>query len=138
MAKPHSHRRTEDGMIWWVPADPARPPEFKATSFKFPELGTFVDGYIEIVRSPHLPKLECGCGLVMVVNEEGLLMRLPQNSFGSLLYAGPTPICGDIFLAAEGPVVYSENPDDDPEPDLFGLPSSLGTWLALTSKLGRG
>lgn len=122
--KPHVHTRTGEGMIWWVPADPTRAPEFKATSFDLDSLSSFVGGYIEVVRTPHLPTLECGCGMVMVVNEEGLLRALPPNRFGSIFYPGT--IAGDIFLVAEGPV---ENPGDEyGEPDFFGLPPAFNTW----------
>lgn len=136
MAKVHAHVRTEDGMIWWVPSDSQIKPQLKSTDFSLSSLSSFVDGYIEVVRSPHLPELECGCRVVMVVNEEGLLRRLPRNSFATLIYGQPPGIMGDVFLVSEGPVRGS-NPEDDPEPDFFSLPPSLHNWILLTGQLGR-
>lgn len=130
MAKLHTHSRQGDGMIWWVPADPTQKPELKATSFTLDSLSSFVGGYIEIVRGPRLPMLDCGCRTVMVVDEEGLLKDKAVNAFGSLLYTGPTPIVGDIFLVGEGPV------GEDAEPDFFGLPASMHSWVQLVESLG--
>lgn len=137
MAKVHAHVRTDEGMIWWVPSDYQIKPQLKTTDFSLNSLSSFVGGYIEVVRSPHLPVLECGCRVVMVVNEEGLLDELPVNDFASIIY-GPSErgVVGDVFLVAEGPVRNS-NPEDDPEPDFFGLPATLHNWIRLTEQLGR-
>lgn len=70
-------------------------------------VGNDVGGYIEIVRPKHLPR-----PYVMIVNEEGLLLRLPWNMAGSLLYG--EGIAGNIVIMREG---FTE----DGEPDILGL-----------------
>lgn len=52
----------------------------------------------------------------MMVNEEGLLLDLPTNLLGSILYGTPIhgqPICGDIVLVKDG---YHAG-----EPDVVGM-----------------
>lgn len=72
-------------------------------------LQNMVGGFIEIVRPQYLRR-----PYVMVVNEEGLLQDLPVNNTGSLLYAGLTPIVGDVVIMKEGF-------NDEGEPDLLGM-----------------
>lgn len=75
------------------------------------EIGEIVGGYIEIVRPRRLPQPFC-----MVVNEEGMLLNLPVNMAGSLLYGTDThgyPIYGDIAILQEGII--------DGEPDIIGI-----------------
>ncbi|MCU7521946.1 MAG: DUF3846 domain-containing protein [Ignavibacteria bacterium] len=60
-------------------------------------IGEDVDGWIEIVRPRDLPE-----GLVMVVDEEGLIKNKPVNLLGSLFYGHYAPIVGDIVLIREG------------------------------------
>ena len=63
-------------------------------------LGRTVGGYIEIVHPQGLQPPYC-----MIVNEEGLLKKLPLNRAGSLLYGTQfhgSPIVGDIVIMAEG------------------------------------
>jgi len=70
------------------------------TDFKLDELQGFVGGYIEIV--PVLtgaPK-----GSVMVVNEEGKLMKLPINDIGTLMTGFTDVIVGDILVCNEGEI----------------------------------
>lgn len=63
-------------------------------------LGRAVGGYIEIVHPQGLNQPYC-----MIVNDEGLLKKLPLNRAGSLLYGTQfhgSPIVGDIVIMAEG------------------------------------
>ena len=85
-------------------------------------VGGAVGGYIEIVKP-------CGLKhpLVMIVNEEGKLIDLPVNIYGSALYGTSRhgePIVGDIVIMQEGFV--------DGEPDIIGLPD-----VAIDALLGK-
>lgn len=68
-----------------------------------------VGGYIEHVRPRYLQAPFC-----MIINEEGLLRGLPVNNAASLLYAGITPIVGDVLILKDGI-------NEDGEPDIVGL-----------------
>lgn len=57
-------------------------------TFTLEELQAIVGGYIEIVRVP---------GGFLVVNEDGLLRRLPRNGQASRLHPS-SPIVGDAVL----------------------------------------
>jgi hypothetical protein len=83
----------------------------------FPEptrksIGDAVGGYFEVVRPVRLKRPYC-----MIANEEGVLLNLPMNVFGSFLYGTDyhgNPILGDIVLLKEGI-------NSDGEPDILGL-----------------
>ena len=75
-------------------------------------IGDAVGGYFEVVRPVRLKRPYC-----MVVNEEGMILGLPINSFGSFLYGADyhgNVILGDIVFLKEG--IKS-----DGEPDILGL-----------------
>lgn len=79
-------------------ADEVSVQEFTAPLHK--SLGAVVGGYIELVHPQGLNRPYC-----MVVNEEGLIHKLPLNRAGSLLYGiqfHGSPIVGDIVIMAEG------------------------------------
>ncbi len=62
--------------------------------------GKEVGGSIELVRPTGLAK-----PYVMIVNEEGLILRLPLNRVGSILYGTHihgSPIVGNIVIMKEG------------------------------------
>ena len=62
-------------------------------------VGKAVDGYIEIVHPVGLES-----PYVMIVNEEGLLKKLPMNITGSILYGTfvhGSPIVGNIVIMKE-------------------------------------
>ena len=82
------------------------------------KLQKMVGGFIEIVRARNLR-----LPYVMVVNEEGLIHNLPVNNTGSLLYAGITPIVGDVVIMKEG---YN----DEGEPDLLWMEKQEAQNLA--------
>ena len=74
-------------------------------------VGEAVGGYIEIVHPIGLAD-----PLVMIVNEEGLILELPVNQLGSLLYGTHNhghPIVGNIVVMKTG--------FRNGEPDLVGL-----------------
>lgn len=62
--------------------------------FKLEELQPVVEGYIEIVRLRD--------GRLMIVNEEGMLMKLPYNRIASQI-AGQ-PIVGNVLVCDEGQI----------------------------------
>ena len=63
-------------------------------------MGAAVGGMIELVNPIGLLRPYC-----MIVNEEGLILDLPRNRMGSLLYGTHfhgCPIVGDIVIAKTG------------------------------------
>ncbi len=67
---------------------------------RYKSIGEVVGGSIEIVRPHGLTK-----PYVMVVNDEGLLRKLPFNDTGCIMYgtaAHGHPIVGDIVVMKEG------------------------------------
>lgn len=66
-------------------------------TFELDEMSSYVGGYIEVVR----PLDVIGLGLVLVVNEEGLLLDLPYNVSASRL-AGHEIRGNAIFCAERG------------------------------------
>lgn len=74
-------------------------------------IGKAVGGWIEVVHPKGLPDPFC-----MIVNEEGLLLGLPLNLLGSILYESfrhGNPIVGNLVLCKEGFV--------EGERDIIGL-----------------
>lgn len=64
-------------------------PDFKAATFELHELQKLVGGYIEMLPIPG--------GKVMVVNEEGKLKGLPENTEASFITG--QQIVGDVLIA---------------------------------------
>lgn len=90
--------------------DEMRVQEFSEPAHK--SIGEAVGGWIEVVRPVCLERPYC-----MIVNEEGVLLNLPMNMFGSFLYGTNyhgNPILGDIVLLKEGI-------NSDGELDILGL-----------------
>lgn len=89
--------------------------EMRVQEFSEPaceSIGEAVGGWIEVVRPVRLRRPYC-----MIVNEEGRLLNLPTNAFGSFLYGTDkhgSPIVGDIVLLKDGI-------NSDGELDLLGL-----------------
>ena len=84
--------------------------EFSEPAYK--SIGEAVGGWIEVVRPVRLKRPYC-----MIVNEEGALINLPRNIFGSFLYGTNYHgnwILGDIVLLKEGI-------NSDGERDILGL-----------------
>ena len=88
-------------------------------------VGKTVGGGIEHVRPRLLPEPYC-----MVVNDEGLLIGLPQNPIGSALYGTAShgvPIVGNVVILKDG---FTED-----GPDIIGLDetdlSLIGNYLEL-------
>lgn len=102
--------------------------EFSEPTYK--SIGDAVGGWIEIVRPVRLERPYC-----MIVNEEGALLNLPMNMFGSFLYGTGyhwNPILGDIVLLKEGI-------NSDGEPDILGLDEQDIKYLCdmVSTKMGR-
>lgn len=78
-----------DGTVTFTsPANPRK-------GYDLTALQGIVGGYIEIVRT-RIP------GVILVINEEGLLMDLPLN-LAATQYAGQ-PIVGDVLLCSDNHV----------------------------------
>ena len=93
--------------------------DFSAPLYK--AIGEAVGGTIEIVRPRGLAR-----PFVMIVNDEGLLLELPLNRIGSILYETHkhgSPIVGNVVIMKEG--MTSNGPDilglDDIEIDSLTL-----------------
>lgn len=102
--------------------------EFSEPTYK--SIGDVVGGWIEVVRPVRLKRPYC-----MIVNEEGLLLNLPINSFGSFLYGTNYHgnwILGDIVLLKEGI-------NSDGERDILGLDEQDIKYLRdmVSTKMGR-
>lgn len=90
--------------------DEMRVQEFSEPAYK--SIGEAVGGWIEVVRPARLERPYC-----MIVNDEGALLNLPRNIFGSFLYGTNYHgnwILGDIVLLKEGI-------NSDGERDILGL-----------------
>ena len=106
--------------------------EMRVQEFSEPahlSIGDAVGGWIEIVCPVRLKRPYC-----MIVNEEGVLLNLPINSFGSYLYGTDyhgNPILGDIVLVKEGI-------DSDGERDILGLAGQDIKYLCDMFSSGKG
>lgn len=101
--------------------------EFSEPTYK--SIGDVVGGRIEVVCPVRLKRPYC-----MIVNEEGVLLNLPINSFGSFLYGMDyhgNPILGDIVLLKEGI-------DSDGERDILGLDGQDIKYLCDMVSSGKG
>lgn len=116
----HIHKKTDELYVFAIPADTDQPMEMKVIPNKWEAMSKLVGGYIEVVRTEYIPELYCGCRMVMVVDDEGLLKQKPANTRASIFYPGYDSIVGDVFLVGEGMV--------NGEPDFFCLPQTLSTW----------
>lgn len=90
--------------------DEMRVQEFSEPAHK--SIGEAVGGWIEVVHPVRLKRPYC-----MIVNEEGALINLPRNIFGSFLYGTNYHgnwILGDIVLLKEGI-------NSDGDRDILGL-----------------
>ena len=102
--------------------------EFSGPTHK--SIGEAVGGWIEVVRPVRLESPYC-----MTVNEEGVLLNLPRNIFGSFLYGTDyhgNPILGDIVMLKEGI-------NSDGEIDILGLDEQDIKYLRdmVSTKMGR-
>lgn len=92
--------------------------------FTLKELQDEVGGGIEIVRS------QFGENLSMVVNDEGLLLGLPLNPYGSLLYQG---MLGDACIYGDAVLCIQKT---DPEPDVYPMHRDRAELLMHVLKWG--
>lgn len=123
MTELHTHPRSDELAVYWIPSDPGIPCELKVIGNGWHDMTKLVSGFITIARNPAIPKLHCGCLMVMVVNEEGQLHQMPPNPRVQAYY--DRQIVGDVFLVGEGLVPSDEGP---PEIDFFTLPPSMINW----------
>ena len=118
----HTHPRTGEWAVFWVPADTDIPMELKVVTAGWQSLQVLVDGYLEEINNDSMPELHCGCPMMMLANEEGQFKHLEQNVRASL-YSSRV-LVGDVVFLGTGPV----GTDDDWELDLFGLPPEMNRW----------
>jgi hypothetical protein len=77
-----------------------------------------IGGFMEIIRNG--PGVLATPGIVMVVDEEGLLKRRPYNVVASYLYGEALhgqPIVGDVLIIGEGMGPEGADFCDLPDPD---------------------
>lgn len=90
---------TTDGAMYAKNFEDSRP--------LYKTVGEAVGGFIEVVH-PNRPQRP----FTMIVNEEGLLMQLPTNPIGSVLYETDkhgSPIVGDVVILKD--ILTDEGPD---------------------------
>lgn len=132
------HTKPTEFGVYTIPGDTDQPMRYEIIGTNLRSLQRLVGGgYIEIVRRLEIGDLPCGCDIVMVVDEEGLLKGLPGNlRAGSL---ARRQIVGDVFLIAEGPVIDPESDTPElPEPDFYGLPATFRDWEGPGSPIPLG
>lgn len=77
-----------------------------------------VEGHIEVVK-PRLLQYSKYGPLLMVINEDGKIIGLSENSLATALYGNPyDAIVGNVCFGS------IENPDPNAEPDIYALPMS--------------
>lgn len=111
-----------------IPADDSQPITHVDIPIQYPKLKEFLGGWVERVHTATMPVMECGCHTVLIVDEEGVMKRLPQNRRATIYYQFAYGILGDAYLVGEGLVT-----SDDGFPDLdfvgliegFEVPSEL-------------
>jgi len=120
----HPHRSDGCYRVFHIPADPQREMKYLEVANNLESLKKLVGGWLEMVRSDHIPELRCGCRMVMVVNENGKLDSLMPNTRVMSYYPWDI-IRGDVFLIGEGPVKDSDGFEDI---DFFSLPPEFHNW----------
>jgi len=117
MIPDHVHQKTALIDVVAVPVRGDAPPQFTQIGNRLSVFQRLVGGPIEIVRRDW-PRMECGCRVVLVCNEEGLLRKLPPNPRLSPVLHSLPPLVGDVFLVGEG-LVDSE--EDGTEMDFLSI-----------------
>jgi hypothetical protein len=120
----HPHGQDGSYRVFHIPASPEEPMQYLEVRNNLEALKKLVGGWIEIVRTDHIPELRCGCRMVMVVNENGIAEGLMPNT-RVMQYYPWNIIRGDVFLIGEGPVKDSDGFEDV---DLFSLPPEFHNW----------
>lgn len=123
----HHHAKPSEYGVFYLPASDREKAEYKIVGTSWEDMSRLLGGgYIEVVRlQPQLaPALPCGCRMVMVVDEEGLLKGLPSNKRASWFYPFGQGIAGNAFLIGEGAVMA----DGYIEPDFVSLPPEFHRW----------
>lgn len=123
MTELHTHSRADELHVFWIPAIASLPMEYKIINNSWEDLGRLVGGYIELIH-PSMPELPCTCTAAMIVNDQGMVYRLPPNPRASLVYPH-TQVVGDVVILGEGLV---KNGEDEPEMDFVSLPSEFHDW----------
>jgi hypothetical protein len=120
MTKPHRHSRSSELHGFLIPADTDLPMLFQVINHSLYAVQDIVGGYVEELTPTLRLDLWCGCPIVILANEDGVPLRLPQNMRASTLRPGPQPIVGDIFLVGSGPVGSAH--------DWLSLPQAFAQW----------
>lgn len=127
MAKPHRHPKSGELHGFFIPADTDLPMEMKVIPHNLRAVQDLVGGYIEQLFPNPLLRLGCGCLIMMLADEDGVPLHLPQNLRASTLRPGIHPIVGDVFLVGDGPVGAGR--------DWFSLPQAFAQWEGPGSSL---
>lgn len=122
----HTHKKTNFINVLRVPADANAPIRIKTLINNWQSIVGCLDGYFQAIPSSQLPILPCGCPMVMLVDEDGQLKRLPVNERVMHLY--PEPLVGDVLLVGEGLV---SDPCLNVVVGWISLPSSYHRWTDL-------
>lgn len=124
MTDQHPHPFSPRLRILKIAADPDVAPEWTEIDDNLQSVRDAIGGgYIEIVRNGDY-RMQCGCKVVMVVDEEGLLKEQPLNERAIPFYS-MRPIVGDVFFVAEG---YIQNADGEEDLDFVSLAPEWETW----------
>jgi len=123
MTHSHTHLRAEELHVFWIPAIPSLPMEYKIINNSWEDLGRLVGGYIELIH-PELELLPCGCSAAMIVNDQGMIYRLPPNIRATTLYPHGE-VVGDVVILGEGLI---KNGGSEPEMDFVSLPPEFHYW----------
>ena len=90
--------------VKYVPADPELPEELKEVPNDLSIFKVLVDGWVEIVKTPHMMQQQ----IVMLVNDNGWNQGLPINRRAQERSQYPGKIVGDAVF-----VGWNYHPDSD-------------------------
>jgi hypothetical protein len=96
----HTHPRTDDIAVFWIPADRTVPMEMKVVKNEWRELNKLVGGYLEQLRTMNFPDLPCGCQLAVFGDEEATLKNSPINA--RMMGVSLVGVWGDVVIVGEG------------------------------------
>lgn len=121
---PHTHAKTDELVVFWVPADTDQSMELKVIRNDFTEVQRLVGGYITVVKGAMLPELHCGCLVTMLVDEDGALKNSPQNMRAQTVFPHDYDVVGDAVFVGYGLIGTFK----DCQPGWFSLPPNFVAW----------
>jgi len=128
-SEPCTHLPDNPIRVLWIPTDVRKDIEFTWIGNSLQAMQNLVGGPLEIVpQAPmrySLPKLDCGCNSVLVVNEDGHMTPNRANPRASYYYPG---IVGNAFIVGEG-LLRKINGRGDDEMVFLSLSEDYGLKL---------